>query len=590
MGNQQPGGSDWRTGAGFLALLLVPWVVVPWWLWRWAWPQLGQLRWRAALTFAPMVAYWIVGQASPGLLVSSLRWDTSINPSLAHNLWVLLVSSWGATLPVLAYGSPLFALVAAFVGSPGPARTSHGSARWASTRDLVAGLVTPGDDAPGVMLGRVGRPGRGRDARFRTRAHVLTVAPTGSGKGIGGVIPNLLSYRGSVVVLDPKGEVHAVTARRRRELGQRVVVVDPFKLTGAEPASLDLLGGIDPKDEACVGEAAALIDALVVRSPNAEPHWDDTAGSLLLGLALHVAGLEADRRHLGTVRELLTLPQFDQANLLGQLSQGDEAFGVVARSARMQLGREERERSSVLSTAARHTAWLDDPRLVRSVAGRPAGFQLGALKREPVTLYLCIPPDKLQAYKGWVRVVLGEVLASLVREQAKPALPVLVVFDEVAQLGHFRPLEDGVGILRGYGAQLWMLAQDLSQLEGVYPRWRTFLANCTLQAFGTHDLTTAEHLSKLCGEQTIAVQSVSKSHEVDGHDSTSTSETGRALLTPDEVRRLAGTEVLVVERGLPVARLGRLNYLTDPEHVGQFDSNPMHLQLEPARAPKRLPG
>jgi type IV secretion system protein VirD4 len=144
-------------------------------------------------------------------------------------------------------------------------------------------------------------------------------------------------------------------------------------------------------------------------------------------------------------------------------------------------------------------------------------------------------------------------------------------------------LADSITLLRGYGAQLWVFVQDLSQLKAVYPRWQSFLANTAQQFFGTADYDTARYLSGALGQQTIrfvTAGSSSSDQGIIGSASTSSSTgehlQGRPLLTPDKIMRLGPTRPLILIAGEPPYRLDRVNYLTDPAYAGRFDPNTMH--------------
>jgi len=293
----------------------------------------------------------------------------------------------------------------------------------------------------------------------------------------------------------------------------RVHVIDPFRVTGQESDSVNPLSRIDVDSPECVSDSASLADSLVIRSAGEEAHWDDTAASFLQGILLYVAALPESepsdykgrweaRRHLGTLRQILTQPESSLAALLKELSQDEEtAHGMIARCANMFLGKADRERSGVLSTAQRHTAFLDDPRVVETLKSSDLDFQ--SLKTEVQTVFLVMPPDKLKAYSRYSRLVLGMALKAMTKTQGLPEHPVVFMLDEFAQLGHFAPAEEALSILRGYGGCLWVMVQDLSQLQAVYPRWRSFLANTVLQAFGTQDFDTAKYLSDALGMQTV---------------------------------------------------------------------------------------
>ena len=254
---------------------------------------------------------------------------------------------------------------------------------------------------------------------------------------------------------------------------------------------------------------------------------------------------------------------------------------IPARAAAAHLNRPERERGSVLSTLVRHTAWLDDPRLCAALAR--SDFLLGDLKRQPMTVYLAIPPDRLRACLGFVRGFIGLALDAITATPGRPAHRVAFFLDEFGQLGRMDRLADSVTLLRAYGAQLWLFVQDLSQLKAVYPRWQSFLANTSQQFFGTADYDTARYLSGALGQQTIryVTDTVSVSPgglKRPGHASSGGSEhlLGRALLTPDEIMRLGPGRPIVLIAGEPPYLLYRVNYRTNPAYAGRFDPNPMH--------------
>jgi type IV secretion system protein VirD4 len=263
------------------------------------------------------------------------------------------------------------------------------------------------------------------------------------------------------------------------------------------------------------------------------------------------------------------------------LADPDRGQRIPARTAAVHLNRPERERGSVLSSVVRHTAWLDDPRLCTALGH--SDFSFGDLKRTPMTVYLAIPPDRLRACLGFVRGFVGLALEGVTSVPTRPAHRVAFFLDEFGQLGRMDRLADSVTLLRGYGAQLWVFVQDLSQLKAVYPRWQSFMANTSQQFFGTADYDTARYLSGALGQKTIRFETAGSSVSDQGigkGGSTSASVgehlQGRPLLTPDEIMRLGPTRPIVMVSGEPPYLLDRVSYLTDPHYAGQFDPNPMH--------------
>lgn len=462
------------------------------------------------------------------------------------------------------------------INAASPHEGRLGSAQWAGEQHADRG---GNFGTEGVSLGlfytspQVARP-------FRHKGHVLTVAPTRSGKGIGAIIPALLEYPGSVICLDIKGENYAVTARRRRELAQEVYLVDPFGLCGAQTARFNWLDMIDPASPDCVGDSATLADLVVVRSAeNADPYWDDAASNLLQGLILYAATLPEGQRHMGTVREALTLPEAEFDAVLASMSESGAGFGVAARAANTFMAKAEKDRSGVLSAALRHTAWLDDPRLTAALSA--SDFRLADLKARAMSVYLVMPPDRLVPYRSFVRGFFGLALAGITRTQGQPPHKVLFLLDEFAQLGHMAQIENAISLVSGYGAAFWLFVQDLSQLKGVYKKWQTFLANSARQFFGTTDYDTAKYVSDSLGKQTIVYSTTSQSQNTGfgakgGSVSTSEHIAARDLMTPDEVMRLSPEWPIVFVQGQPPHQLARLNYLTDPGSKGQFDRNPFY--------------
>lgn len=462
------------------------------------------------------------------------------------------------------------------------ASSSHGSARWGN------GEVLRGPD--GLLIGRSRR--NGELLRFNGEGHLLTLAPTRSGKGVSAVIPNLLDYPGSALVVDVKPENAAVAARRRREMGQDVRVLDPFGVAGGRDAfnPLDLID-VDSPD--AIDDARMIADMMVAVDEGAENvHWNETARAFLAGLALHVkANAAPEDQHLLHVRRLATLRRgttrsagpFEE--LLAGMLDSRAVDGLIARAAAVLLQKPFKERGSVISALHRHTDFLDSPHLSRVLCR--STFDLSDLKRRRMSVFLCLPSDRLPEYHRWVRLMVGCTLRVLMRTRGRSVHRVLLMLDEFQNLGRLGPVERDMSLAGGFGVQFWLFVQDLARLCSTYPRtWETFLTNSdVLQAFGpSNDRTTSEYLSWLTGEATIFLESehesrgvsYGKSHNTQRGTSQATSEKGRRLLTPDEVRRLGRDLELVFLKGHDPIVAKRLNYLSDPLFRGQFDPNPQY--------------
>jgi type IV secretion system protein VirD4 len=332
---------------------------------------------------------------------------------------------------------------------------THGSARFATANETRA--LARADS--GLLIGRDMKTRK--LLRYPGPAHLLTIAPTRTGKGVGTIIPNLIDYPGPVVCIDPKGENAIVTARERARFGP-VHVLDPFGITGLPSAAFNPLDRIDPAGLDLADEAMTLADALVYDAPGeaGEAHWNDEAKALIAGLILHIVASEAPAtRTLATLRDHLTLAPQAFAALLSDM-QG--SGGLVARAANRHLGKSDKEASGVLSAAQRHTHFLDSPRMGQ-VLGR-SDFTFADMKASPATVFLVLPPDRIAAYARWLRLMIAQALTDLSRGAA-PARPVLFLLDEFAALGRLDPVERAMGLMAGYGVQLWPIVQDIHQAQ-----------------------------------------------------------------------------------------------------------------------------
>lgn len=457
--------------------------------------------------------------------------------------------------------------------------SSHGSAHWGSPDALITDK--------GLLIGR----SDDQLLRLDGEGHVLTVAPTRSGKGVSCVIPNLLDHPGSVVVTDPKGENYAVTARWRRIMGQEVHALDPFDLVGQLGAynPLDLVD-IDGPDAA--DDARMLADMLVLSEGKQEgdqSFWNEEARALLTGMILHVASLPTrETRTLTELRDLLTLPSDSFREFLAEMASSAAAGGLVARAAARLEQKADRERSGVISTAQSHTHFLDSPRMKR-VLGRST-FDVAALKQSRMSVYLVLPSDRLESYARWLRLMIACGLLGVTRARGLATERVLFLLDEFAHLRRMQPVQREISLAGGFGARFWIVLQDLSQLKSTYGEaWPTFLANVDLlQAFGTNDWDTAEYLSKMTGESTIHVVSenqsagVSHGRHAQHQRSTafSTGSMGRRLLHADEVRRMPLDRQLLFVKSTAPLLTQRINYLTDIPFLTRTDANPLYASLD----------
>jgi len=519
---------------------------------------------------AAALSYWTVGFVALRVFRDVLRWPFHDADQAA---FVAFLIGTPLLWPVIWFAGRLL------FGGRGGSADAFGSAAFMGPQTVHA--MTGGH---GLIVGReIAR--NGGLIRYDGEAHLLTVAPTRTGKGTGAIIPNLLTAERSVLCVDPKGENARVTARQRRRFGP-VWVLDPFGASGVPSASYNPLDGIDATSPDVAEDAATLAEALVSDPPGqvSDVHWNEEAKALLGGLILFVATEEPDyRRNLACLRELLTLAPDAFRDLLKTMQASPAAGGLVARAANRHLGKSDREAAGVLSSAQRHTHFLDSPRMAAVMERSDFGF--AELKQRACTLFLVLPPDRLDAYARWLRLMVAQGLGALARAPARPGVsPVLFLLDEFAALGRLEAVERAMGLMAGYGMQLWPILQDLHQLKSTYgQRAGTFMSNAGLiQVFNVNDMDTASWVSKALGDTTEVYSTGSTGHSSKSGDwlGEGTSSEGsavhlarRALLTPDEVRRLDPDKAILFKAGARPILARKVRYHADAEFQGLFEDN-----------------
>lgn len=403
--------------------------------------------------------------------------------------------------------------------------TSLGSAQWADLDHLRANGIIGRD---GFVLGEFAT-GNGRNVyplQYKGERHLLTVAPTRSGKGVSSIIPNLLIYPGSAFVIDPKGENALITAHRRGSgsiaenipgIGQNVFLLDPWDIAtsklGMKQASFNPLDWIKRDDPDAAENAFLLADALVMseEAKDEARFWDEEAKALLMGIILYVGTAEAEegQRTLARVRDLLTLDDDAFKAILTKMF--NHPHPIVRSTAARQASKDTKLFSSVLATAQSHTHFLDSGRIRESLSR--SDFKFEDLKTKPMTVYLILPADRLKTFDRWLRLLIQQAITVNARNvEQKPEKPILFLLDEMPTLGRLPALEQAYGLMAGFGMQLWGIAQDLSQLARVYGEhgWQTFISNSgVIQYFGSRDKMTAEYFSTLCGVTTVEIHNFS---------------------------------------------------------------------------------
>ncbi|NSZ58417.1 conjugal transfer protein TraG [Agrobacterium tumefaciens] len=441
---------------------------------------------------------------------------------------------------------------------------TYGSARWAEPEEIrAAGLLGP----DGVVLGRLDRDYLRHDGP----EHVLCFAPTRSGKGVGLVVPTLLTWPGSTIIHDIKGENWGLTAGFRSRHG-RTLLFDPTNpASSAYNPLLEVRRG-DKEVRDVQNIADILVDpegALDKRN-----HWEKTSHSLLVGAILHVLYAEADKTLAGvanflsdpkrpveaTLRAMMNTPHLGEAGI----------HPVIASSARELLNKSDNERSGVLSTAMSFLGLYRDP-VVAKVTAR-CDWRIADLVsgERPVSLYLVVPPSDINRTKPLIRLLLNQVGRRLTEDLNTSANRhrLLLMLDEFPALGRLDFFESALAFMAGYGIKSFLIAQSLNQIEKAYGANNSVLDNCHVRvAFATNDERTAKRVSDALGTATEMRDSTNYAgHRLSpwlGHLMVSRQETARPLLTPGEVMQLPPTDELLLVAGVPPVRAKKARYYED---------------------------
>lgn len=463
----------------------------------------------------------------------------------------------------------------------------HGSARWAKEPEIRTmgyfegkGVYVGGwlkKYAGAALLARTlrGKP----DAvqlylRHNGPEHILVFAPTRSGKGVGLILPTLLAWEGSSIVLDIKGENWALTAGWRKSQDQVVLRFDPSDPSGSSAA-------FNPLEELRLDTMMAIPDvqnmAAMLVDPNGkglEDHWSKAAFAMLGGAILHccimvrrsqgrtatlydLSRMLADETR--TIKDLFTeMVESEHEKFLKEIFPdavgGDKAHIFIASAAREMLNKADNEASGVVSTALTNLALYRDP--VVALNTGHCDFRIHDLMNheKPVNLYLVISPADIDRMRPLLRLMVDMIVRRICAKmefadgssKAGYKHRLLLLLDEFTSLGKLPIMEKALAYIAGYGGKVYIIVQDITQLNGVYGKENALMANCHVRiAYAPNTIETAKTLSDMTGKTTVVEEKVSLSGSRTGHmknASVNVTETARPLLTPDECMRLPGPE------------------------------------------------
>jgi type IV secretion system protein VirD4 len=532
----------------FLIVLGTMWIATEWTAWRFGFqPQLG-LSWFEVLDL-------------PFYLPPAFFWWWFAYDAYAPQVFVeggYIAASGGVIAAAVAIGMSVWRAREAKNAE------TYGSARWAERKGIEqAGLLGP----DGVVLGRYDRSYLRHDGP----EHVLCFAPTRSGKGVGLVVPTLLTWPGSAIVHDIKGENWELTAGFRARFG-RVLLFDP---TNPQSAAYNPLLEVR-KGEWEVRDVQNIADILVdpEGSLDKRNHWEKTSHSLLVGTILHVLYAGEDKTLAGVAAFLsdpkrsidATLDVMMRTAHLGKAG----VHPVVASAARELLNKSPNERSGVLSTAMSFLGLYRDP--VVAEVTRRCDWRITDLvsQARPATLYLVVPPSDINRTKPLIRLMLNQIGRRLTEDLKAGGgrHRLLFMLDEFPALGRLDFFESALAFMAGYGIKSFLIAQSLNQIEKAYGQNNAILDNSHVRvAFATNDERTAKRVSDALGTATEmkAMKNYAGSRLSPwlGHLMVSRSETARPLLTPGEIMQLPPTDEIVMVAGTPPIRAKKTRYYED---------------------------
>jgi type IV secretion system protein VirD4 len=482
------------------------------------------------------------------------------------------VQRWLKIGSLLATG---LALVSAIGIGQALRRPLHGAARWANEADLArAGLR----NRVGLVLGRKA----GRLLVFGGAEHVMLYAPTRTGKGVGVVIPNLLTWPDSVVVLDVKRENWDATAGFRAAHGQQVVLFDPLDPEG-RTARYNPLGHIDRADPIAVLDELQRIAAMLFpHPPAADPFWADSARTGFIGVGAYLAETPERPFTFGALYAELTTgdPRVRFPLLIARRAdEGRPLSPACVRALSDFCGGSENTFASIRQTlTSRLNLWLT-PRVCAATAD--SDFDLRTLRNRRLSLYLATSPENLVRVAPLFGLLMQQLVDLTCRMRPDPAQhphQVLLLLDEFARLGHAEVIAKGFAFVAGYGLRLLPVLQSPAQLRAEYgpDLAEEVMANCAVEVvFAPKELRLANELSERLGYTTVRSPSRSRPTGLSrGHRSVSESDQRRALLLPQELMQLPDTDLIVLKAGMPPVRGRKIVYFRERAFIARVEPPP----------------
>jgi len=477
---------------------------------------------------------------------------------------------------------------------------TYGSADYAAPR---AGIPDPAYIASGVFFGKSSTPSPYESALFdggpicsTPEHHTLVVARTRTGKGTRVIVPTLLRYaNGSALVIDPKSENTAITARARAALGQKIHIINPwgekaavFQRLGLSTDTYNPLDILDRRDENVVANAESLALAICpIEKGSREQYWTNSAASLLTAVLLYLTDQPGETKTLARARDIITRSRADfKSNFLAKMAASSAFDGAIRENAASFLDLADVTYSGVISNLNTSMKFLSDPQTKKNTA--TSSFSMEELISAKTTLYIIVPPKRAKTQKTWLRLLISAGMQTFKNNTGPVTQRCMFLIDELAALGKLEDLPDDTATMAGAGVDFALVVQGLDQLKEHYgDSYATIVNNCAYQWFcNVNDLDSAKYLSQVLGKKTVQTTSKSSSMGMSqGHgsssESTTSGETSRDLLMPDEAMRLGRDVAILIAPNSRPQYLKPIDYWDLPNAFVSLKQHYPHLYWNP---------
>lgn len=483
----------------------------------------------------------------------------------------------------LSTGLSTFILVIPFVVVLMPKKRSlHGDAKFATTMDVKkSGLL--GDD--GIIVGKR----NGKFLLFGGTQHVILSAPTRSGKGVGIVIPNLLSWGQSVVVLDIKQENWGLTSKYRQLHGQKCYLFNPLAVDG-RTHRYNPLGYVRDDENFRVDDVQKIASMLFSNNSGDNAFWEGQARMLFVGIVLFLIETkskeygEGHKDAVATFGEVLelSLKGGDPAEYFNEVIKSDEyhylSLACTQGLSNYASNESEKTRASIMANfRAKFELWMNP--IVKKATGAN-DFDLRDIRKEKISIYIGVTPDNLGRVAPLLNLFFQQLIDLNTRELPSQNKSIryncLLLMDEFTTIGKMDVLSRGIGYIAGYHLRMMPIIQSPSQIVEVYGKDAavTFQSNHALSIIYPPKATeteVAENISKWLGYETVKGVSVSSPSGLsNGNRSKSESDQRRALLLPQEIISLGGNAELVIMENVPPIVANKIQYYKDAVFVNRL--------------------